>query len=394
MTERSSALPEKPVYLDTTGLWSLNGLFEPTKYAAPRWQEYLCYLTDSVCDPQKSVRCLMPSIQRGNLPLPKAYAALKGAGLLTDDQLAAQRSTPDVISVQFREFLRHITTHPTYMQTWFSLHDHPDVRDGWAKGIDGQSTRFEGVRAEVEDAVEHTDSDTLQQAERSCDLPLEKIVQMFSIVQRGHDYSIAVGDSSEYLTHPVRWQVIGLPTAQPSSVPSPAVLGGFVLGALEAGTLRADASALADALAGMRQNAAQHPFDLAKAKTTEEAMDMLRPVLVGALPGKLSDESLRWLRPLLVGAATIIGDVLDIPVAARVIFALLVKVDKGHVSAKTARFLRRYVEYPYLLNLPVKGCSVCGAPLDDGRCRVCQLRRLAGDGGNDTGAQQERPADK
>lgn len=230
--------------------------------------------------------------------------------------------------------------------------------------------------------------------ERSCELPAEKLVQMFSIVQRGHDYSHAAGNSCGYVTHPVRWQVLGPRKVEPMKSCSSTTLGGFILGAIGEGTLSRDPSAIADALARMRANAAQHPVDLSNAKGESDAREMLLPILRGALPGSLREHSFRWLQAFLAGAATIVVHALDLPVLAHVTYFILLGGSTPHVSRMTACFLRQYTEYPYVLDLPVKGCSACGAPLDNGSCLVCKLRAQEEEQTTCESTQQDRPNGK
>lgn len=376
------------VYLDTAGLWCLDALVRPADGVRdPRWPEYLAFLCDYLCDPDRDVRCIVPSAERLNGPLPAFYSALLEEGLMTraepisSEELVTSEAD---LATQFDEFMLHVQHAPKSPEIWYDLHNHETIRKGWQVGVPQQG-KWPGVSLELESFLECNEKKRLEVAYRLRQWPEARTALTFSFVQRGFPYSRAAARrKAEYFTHPSRWMVLPPPEARDVDPLFGIAIGGYVCAALEEKRLERSATAVVKFLSGLRAQVLARRAEFRGLATVHEAKRLAVAMLPGSLaatPAVHLEKRTKAAVELLAASLIAVAAAPAGPTGSVAGAALGWLVSKYYLaeplilSPTEAHLFRRWCSYSWQLEFPFHSCPRDGALLSlSGRCRVCDAR--------------------
>ncbi len=378
----------RTAYLDTGGLWCLEEAHRPGEFGDNRWREYLAHLCDRICDPLCEIKCFFPAPEREGGPLPTFFHRFQELKLLKEATPLGKgelETDPQVLELQFREFERHIIGDRKAMASWYRLHDHPEIRDGWRKNLPDPSPNWEGVSRWLENFLLTKHSRDLEYIQQLTRWSKEKIAQLFSMIQRASRYADrAKKEGAEYLTHQTRWQVIPAAKAVQPDQSFGLVVGGITSASVGTCALSSDPGKLSETLARIRERAKPLGQQWREANTTSQLDDILHQLLDGLVGGELTEEGRRVYEAT---KATLLHSILrgiegtvqvDIPLAAYFLchWAAL-QVPTPTLSPDETSFLpRRWFNYSQMLDEKDKTCPRCGAILDAHRtCIPCAIRK-------------------
>jgi len=246
---------------------------------------------------------------------------------------------------------------------------------------------FQYIPQLIVEFIESTDGQALDRICRSTLWTEYEAALAFSLVSRGWSYWQGVEEAAgEYLTHPTRWQVQldHHMTHEPPRLGFGFAVGGVVLGAIREGKVRPDASAVADRLARVRDNASglwkmsgEEAFSPRTDKQRNEVVDhLLAGVVWRPFSVPIGAGVRLTLRVLAAaGAVEAAGRGAD-PVAAASGLVLCeglidrVKIGGLPASATALPMVRRVLSYSSELEMPVETCRYCGSRMLAGTCRL------------------------
>jgi len=373
---------EQVVYLDTAGLWCLDAMLTPTTIRDPRWPEYLAHLCDVLSDPNRRVRCLVPSAERLGGPLPSFYNALLSADLMdrADSLRPDDLSTPESeLDAQWREFLRHTRANARLTRAWYNLHNHQDIRDGWRLGVPDQSARWEGVPRWLEDFLRTRHPQDLMEVQNRLGWRAQHTALTFSFVQRAYPYSVqAAARGAEYFTHPARWQVLRNPNPARPTPHFGLALGGVIVGSIKSRALKRDADKVAEFIVEIRDRLTKkYRPSFSSAEEATEFLHGLLPGAIGARPNKQLDQYVKVTAELLIALAVVVATgSWPSGLMSWFISRVVVQPRDTTVSRSESRLFRRWIDYQQALALSVRTCPYDGAELAPLGCPTCALRSM------------------
>lgn len=385
------AYENRIIYIDTTGLWSLNPLLQRRDYSDSHSLYLLAQTVDALTDPKAVSYCLLPNEAETPRPYPDMLKPLQHVNLLNSPTTVI----PDICPVApsrsaFEEFVVQLQFNDGHYQRFWGLHNHTSVRGGWSD-LDKDEQLWDFLNGDVDDLLDRA-------LDRSTFTDIVDLKNLYSIVYRGRQYEFLSSNlregKAEYFTHPIRWQNTPLRVAKSRGAPLVGLaIVGCVVACVKGGHLDAigealggkgdSAMALARMMLRMRENREKTKTFSYPTSAVEAEEFVMSVVVPGVFPGTIKDryrDAVNNMITSLARRAALMAVLQDDPTRAAYTMMLADHL-KAPVNtlmnkpmpATITGVMRRFVDFSLVAIGHEPVCCVCGSTRRrDGICEPCR----------------------